>query len=944
MGLYRLGNDHFRCGHDHWSNWSFTNYILKLIEAVEFLDMPKLMTSILTIVGKEISELAAERMKKLGCSTVGFIEAPNGKLSIEGAGSSEDSDVAALAGFVSKLRDIQPELVDNGLASVLYKAQPNAALHLNHLIVKGGWNSDDAYRCVAAAETDRTGINVFGDEGLVAYSAEVAAASWEGIGKHSTAVPNLFFGVTVPKVLKKYMHPDLEISKAGQKITSDLIAWAVDAVLAAVPAAEDTDQFASVHTNAFLADGSINKVLASRVVPRDEVLIHHDAEYSWELRSEVVRVGLADALASFDAKTTAEQEAEFKAQTDLEDKYGVSLHNCGGVTSSRGIQTAVRRVFPGELAKHAVSEGVKAVTKFTSSECGGVSFKDGKVGYSRKLTAASDVDDVNSAISGAAGLQASVLETAHAMHARLSNPPSLTASVYLAATMEYLAAEILELSGNSARDNKSSWIKPQNVQRAVQNDEELNRMFRDVSILDGGVLPNIHGVLLPRLPRHGSGYTPSTDEAVATIDAFLNDEDQGSGYFVSGTLPCGFDKDKIDVMARKAGLGAGCGVRRRKKLHDALSAGAAWIVDAFDDERGCYTPRFTILSPEDQAALLQISRDEALVSTGAKRDWGNLQGNIQGITREMILALAARAGCLMLSGYVFEETRGILKVYLEDLIREVVTLADHKRRNVVFATDVLAAAASHAAIRMVCGTGRVAAMCANIGGGGGGGTPSAFATLAAEYSAKLARGHDADRKWAYPVVPSARDGDEGEYLDRLLDMCDEDGFDEAVTRAWTADLDVSTFEAVDERYDEDEFRGRARHASGMPYLTKEEIYADPKQVSGAALRYIRQMQRTSSPCLPFMPLTKLIREIAADFKTDLDFEPEAFRVIQSMLEDYLVGLFQDANLNCIHGGGSSHRTFPYTGYDPEDPQREKRSFAIQPKDLQLARRIRNERA
>lgn len=51
MGLYRLGNDHFRGGHDHWSNWSFTNYILKLIEAVEFLDMPKLMTSILTIVG-----------------------------------------------------------------------------------------------------------------------------------------------------------------------------------------------------------------------------------------------------------------------------------------------------------------------------------------------------------------------------------------------------------------------------------------------------------------------------------------------------------------------------------------------------------------------------------------------------------------------------------------------------------------------------------------------------------------------------------------------------------------------------------------------------------------------------------------------------------------------------------------------------------------------------
>ena len=35
--------------------------------------------------------------------------------------------------------------------------------------------------------------------------------------------------------------------------------------------------------------------------------------------------------------------------------------------TSREIQTAVRLVLPGELSKHAVSEGTKAVTKFTSS-------------------------------------------------------------------------------------------------------------------------------------------------------------------------------------------------------------------------------------------------------------------------------------------------------------------------------------------------------------------------------------------------------------------------------------------------------------------------------------------------------------------------------------------------------------------------------------------------
>merc|ERR1711935_44167 len=152
--------------------------------------------------------------------------------------------------------------------------------------------------------------------------------------------------------------------------------------------------------------------------------------------------------------------------------------------SSRHVQTAVRRFFPGELAKHAVSEGTKAVTKFTSYG-DTVSFKDGKVQYSGKLTAASDVDDVNSAISRAAGLQASVLEMAHAMHARLGNPPSLTAAVYLAATAEYIAAEIIELSGNSARYNESSWIQPGHVQLAMRNDAELNKMFQNDSMLDG---------------------------------------------------------------------------------------------------------------------------------------------------------------------------------------------------------------------------------------------------------------------------------------------------------------------------------------------------------------------------------------------------------------------------------------------------------------------------
>ena len=209
--------------------------------------------------------------------------------------------------------------------------------------------------------------------------------------------------------------------------------------------------------------------------------------------------------------------------------------------------------------------------------------------------------------------------------------------------------------------------------------------------------------------------------------------------------------------------------------------------------------------------------------SGRRRHRKVLRDNIQGVTKGAIQRLAQVAGVKRISGLVYEEIRGVFKVYLENVLQNAILYTEHSRRRTVSVGDVEAALNRH------------------------------------EPSGGVIRGK-----------PKAKPCPKHGY-----------GFSFGV--------------------------GQKPHR----YL--------PGTV---AIRKIRFYQKQAG-CLHIgmLPFERLVREIGQDHKTDLRFSKEAITLLQYAAEHYLVGLLKDTNLNAIHA------------------KRQK----IEPKDIQLARRIRGER-
>ncbi|XP_035584250.1 uncharacterized protein LOC113926890 [Zalophus californianus] len=294
----------------------------------------------------------------------------------------------------------------------------------------------------------------------------------------------------------------------------------------------------------------------------------------------------------------------------------------------------------------------------------------------------------------------------------------------------------------------------------------------------------------------------------------------------------------------------------------------AYLVGLFEDTNLCaiHAKRVTIMPKDIQLARrirgerTQDSSHSAIGMSGrgkggkglgkggAKRHRKVLRDNIQGITKPAIRRLARRGGVKRISGLIYEETRGVLKVFLENVIRDAVTYTEHAKRKTVTAMDVVYALKRQ------------------------GRTLYGFGALSCYLYLAMARTKQTARKSTGGKAPRKQ----------------------LATKA-------------------------ARKSAPATGGVKKPHRYRPGTV---ALREIRRYQKSTELLIRKLPFQRLVREIAQDFKTDLRFQSSAVMALQEACEAYLVGLFEDTNLCAIHA----------------------KRVTIMPKDIQLARRIRGERA
>nr|XP_054488138.1 uncharacterized protein LOC129119921 [Agelaius phoeniceus] len=336
---------------------------------------------------------------------------------------------------------------------------------------------------------------------------------------------------------------------------------------------------------------------------------------------------------------------------------------------------------------------------------------------------------------------------------------------------------------------------------------------------------------------------------------------------------------------------------------------------------------------------------------GAKRHRKVLRDNIQGITKPAIRRLARRGGVKRISGLIYEETRGVLKVFLENVIRDAVTYTEHAKRKTVTAMDVVYALKRQG--RTLYGFG--GSRRTNYGAHSsepleeflrsparGSPGPCPGRVWRPRHFLKPARDAIGSGTTApcaarteIPPIPFQHGLDVGQHAalrdrhlaqqlvellvvaDGELQVAGDDARLLVVAGRVARQLQDlgrqlllgtwSLVAGVMARTKQTARKSTGGKAPRKQLATKAARKSAPAtggvkkphryRPGTVALREIRRYQKSTELLIRKLPFQRLVREIAQDFKTDLRFQSSAVMALQEASEAYLVGLFEDTNLS-----------------------------------------------
>jgi histone H3/H4 len=691
--------------------------------------------------------------------------------------------------------------------------------------------------------------------------------------------PEMIFAPLVKLVLAQ-VHPDQMLDLPAYAFCEDYTFHILSSVIAIA---------AGLTKETFLAGSCLDPdileectIVGERDDAREYCVLWADAgRFAWEKRAAVEKI-LPAQLAAHNNKPDKAQCFSAWQEENAEAIQSVEITAASTVTCGE-IQNAVRLFLPGELAKHAVSEGTKAVTKYTSGN---------KYSTMRKR----------------AGLQVDVTLIGILMSEQLKREVSLCAAVYLAAVLEYMMAELLELGGNAARDDYvCTVVATKHLVTALKHDEEFRSFCKGVSFLtdkqifDSRQNRSFEQTTLEDAKKDGDfDFVARADDDDADVDKYkpqdqrnLGDgfeyyksESVGEGAITDGSLNLfvevlgsGLITDKTITV--NSGLITDKTITVKVDLSHTIAVVKGKIRDAV--RLSSFSLLFAGNSLNDDKRTLAdygidaeatIQLNNTPESTKANETFKHhrrvLRDHSEGLENGMFRLLAARANVMCMKAELYNELRGTSIHFLKNIIRNAITFTGHSRNRAVGVEHLMNSLSSSGHI--LFGTGR-------------------------------------NRQYQQPSVPISSAGGrftlEGwekkilfgdEYQKAIVEEAktiqaarEKDEARQAKEKEERADLDVHPATAGGSVDSDDE--------------GTIDLPADVVDIQNKSIKLIEEMQRSVHPVIPMLVLERLVREIGQDYKTDLVFEPAVFCILDQLLENHLVTLLMDAS-------GVAHHTGP----------------------------------